>query len=164
MGSHLLKLHCENRYQLAMKLFLLIWFVFSIASTSFACTWTRGNSCYNLVETGFTFWEGETYCNVMFNGHLLAINSMQEDDFIRARLLDLHYTSNVWWIGLAKAEGKWKWTSGEAVSYSNWANGQPSVEDVGAIRILVPGDSWLEWDDLNSTIKYSIICESNALN
>ena len=88
--SHLLKLHCENRYQLAMNIFLLILFVFSIASTSFACTWTRGNSCYNLVETEFSFWEGETYCSVMFNGHLLTINSMQEDDFIRARLMDFH--------------------------------------------------------------------------
>ena len=92
--THLIKLYSENRYQLAMKLFLLILFVFSIASTSFACTWTRGNSCYNLVETEFTFWEGETYCNVVFNGHLLAINTMEEDDFIRARLMDLHKPSN----------------------------------------------------------------------
>ena len=83
-----------NCTHLIMKLFLLILLFFSIASTSFACTWTRGNSCYNLVETSHTFWEGETYCNVVFNGHLLAINTMEEDDFIRARLMDLHKPSN----------------------------------------------------------------------
>ena len=73
--------------QLAVKLFLLILFVFSILLTTFACTWTWGNSRYNLVKTVLS------YSNVMFNGHLLAINKMEEDDFIRARLLDLHEPS-----------------------------------------------------------------------
>ena len=130
-----------------MKLILSIVFSLQSASICFACTWIRGNSCYTLVRGEFKFLEAETYCRENFNGHLLAINSMEEDDFIRARLLDEHRSSGWWWIGLTKAEGDWKWTTGEEISYSNWESGEPSGErEAGGIHY-----KWLKWDDLHQT-------------
>ena len=140
-----------------MKLILSIVFLQS-ASICFACTWIRGNSCYTLVKHEYDFFEAETNCRENFNGHLLAINSREEDDFIRARLLDEHMLYCWWWIGLTKAEGDWKWTTGENISYSNWASGEPSGEEEAAGINY----EWLEWYDIASNWIHASICESNA--
>ena len=57
---------------------------------SYSCTWSRGGSCYSLVNTVLSFWEALSYCNTVHRGSLVAINSKEEDDFLRARLLDLY--------------------------------------------------------------------------
>ena len=106
--------------------------------------------------------EAETYCRENFNGHLLAINSREEDDFIRARLLDEHMSGGWWWIGLTKAEGSWNWTSGEDVTYFNWADGEPNDSGDHAGIWGFPDVSWLEWDDIFSINNHNIICESIA--
>ena len=74
--------------------------------------------------------------------------------------------AHFWWIGLAKAEGSWKWTSGEDVSYTNWASGEPdgSANGDGAGIWMRPTFGWLEWDDTISTSENPIICESNSSN
>ena len=82
---------------------------------------------------------------------------MEEDDFIRGRLLDKHLSFDYLWIGLSKAAGSWKWTSGENLSYSNWAPREPSN---GHINAGLKRD-WLQWDDINPDLSHKIICESN---
>ena len=52
-----------------------------------ACTWTYDGSCYNLVTSSKqSFWAAEAYCNTLYNGHLLSIESQDEDNFVRSRL------------------------------------------------------------------------------
>lgn len=55
-------------------------------------------------------------------GHLLTVNSSAENDFLRDNV-------NVrFWMGLTdqEQEGTFKWVTGEALSYSNWASGEPN--------------------------------------
>ena len=54
-----------------------------------ACTWTYDGSCYNYVTSSHqNFWAAEAYCNTIYNGHLLSIESQDEDNFVRSKLLD----------------------------------------------------------------------------
>ena len=52
------------------------------------CTWTRGDSCYNLVDEVKTQAQAQTDCVEIYKGNLVSITSQDEDDFIRARYLD----------------------------------------------------------------------------
>ena len=62
------------------------------------CTWTRGQSCYDLVlDQQLSFYEADEFCRLS-NGHLAAVESPEEDDFLRVRLLYHH--------GLIMEEGK----------------------------------------------------------
>ncbi|MCY2986427.1 MAG: FG-GAP-like repeat-containing protein [Planctomycetota bacterium] len=57
-------------------------------------------------------------------GHLVSINSAAENEFVRANFAN---PNSAVWIGLTDevVEGTFAWTSGEPVSYTNWASGQP---------------------------------------
>ena len=70
-----------------ISVFLLI---FGATEVSSSCTWQRGNSCYHYVKQEEEFWAAEAYCNTIYDGHLLAINSQEENDFIMSRLLETH--------------------------------------------------------------------------
>ena len=68
--------------------FLMATFV-SLIAKSLACSWTYNGSCYNFIsEEKLSFFEAEYYCVVNHGGHLVAINSLEEDNFIRTQLLD----------------------------------------------------------------------------
>ena len=77
------------RLNLISAFFLI--FVASVATeVNASCTWQLGNSCYHYVKQLEEFWAAEAYCNTIYNGHLLAINSQEENDFIMSRLLETH--------------------------------------------------------------------------
>ena len=73
-----------------MKLIFIFWLGTLVINVK-ACTWIFEGSCYNLMHEGLEFWASEAYCNSIYNGHLAAITTKAEDDFIRARLLDTHF-------------------------------------------------------------------------
>ena len=108
--------------QLFLELCLIMKFIvkciFAFASFCFVntepCTWFYQNSCYHHVEHRETFWGAEAYCDTLYGGHLLAINSQQENDFISARLLENGwiFDDNQWHIGLIREDSTWRWTSG----------------------------------------------------
>ena len=50
--------------------------------------WTRGDTCYTLVEEVQNQAQAQTNCVEMYKGNLVSITSQDEDDFIRARYLD----------------------------------------------------------------------------
>jgi len=77
-----------------MNLLLKIIFVSGICSLASACTWSHDGSCYNYVKQGLDFWPAETYCNTMYGGHLVAINSQEESDFITGRLLEAGHNND----------------------------------------------------------------------
>ena len=75
------------KFSLTSVLFL-IFVTTDVVSSS--CTWEFRNSCYHNVKQELDFWTAEDYCNTVYNGHLLAINSQEENDFIMSRLLETH--------------------------------------------------------------------------
>jgi len=55
-------------------------------------------------------------------GHLVAINSLEEQNYVRSLVPSLTI-----WLGLSDAavEGTFVWSSGEPLTYTNWFTGQP---------------------------------------
>ena len=60
-----------------------------------SCTLSFDDSCYNWVRDSLKFWEAEAFCNSIYQGHLLAINTREEHDFIRGRLFDSHLSDSM---------------------------------------------------------------------
>ena len=70
--------------------------IVSLIAKSLACSWTYNGSCYNFIsEEKLSFFEAEYYCVVNHGGHLVAINSLEEDNFIRTQLLDWYDDSKL---------------------------------------------------------------------
>lgn len=60
---------------------------------------------------------------VAWGGHLVTINDAPEEAWLQSTF----GSRNWFWIGLTDKdqEGTWNWISGEPVTYTHWANGQP---------------------------------------
>ena len=84
---------------------------------------------------------------------LASINNKAEQEWIIEHFGFLSY-----WIGLnySAVTGEWEWNSGEPVTYTNWAKGQPERMDAesygfmdggfhGEWRVVLVGDEILEW-------------------
>ena len=72
-------------------------------------TWTEA---YDMLES----WEIPEY-------HIVTIGSQEENDFIQEAS-----GFNDFWIGFTdqEDEGDWQWVTGEGVTYTNWADGEPN--------------------------------------
>ena len=78
-------------------------------------------------------------------GHLVTVNDGAE----QAWLVATFGGGSLYWIGFndIAAEGSWVWVSGEPVTYTNWAGGEPNGsggEDAAVTNWQVPGF----WNDL----------------
>jgi hypothetical protein len=100
-----------------------------LGSNAFAQTpsdqWVRNprNGHYYRLTDVLTWMEAEIEASE-WGGHLVTLNSWEEESWIKTV-----FGANEWyWIGfndIAK-EGTWVWSSGEPVSYTNWAVGEPN--------------------------------------
>ena len=76
-------------------------------------------------------------------GNLVTINDVTEQDWlIRNFGSDRYY-----WIGLTKVEGRWGWSSGEPVTYENWAPGQPDNGGRGEYVAVMNYNGAGRWND-----------------
>lgn len=82
---------------------------------------TANNNYYAVIDKTMTWKEAKAYCESL-GGHLATITSASEQAFVYS----LTGNRNCW-LGATDetAEGQWKWVTGEAFSYTNWASGQP---------------------------------------
>ena len=80
---------------LKLNLISVFFLIFVATEVSSSCTWQLGDSCYHYVKQEEQFWAAEAYCNTIYNGHLLAINSEEENDFIMGRLLETHNLESI---------------------------------------------------------------------
>lgn len=96
------------------------------------------------------------------SSNLVTINSAAEDDWLKQTF----GTDESFWMGLndADQEGTFKWASGEAVTYTNWAPGEPNDwqgnQDYGSTNF---GQNQ-QWDDGHgyTTLRGIIEWGSNA--
>ena len=81
-----------------------------------------GNDHYYLPTLACTWSEAESLA-VQLGGHLAGVSSAEEQGFLTST-----FGESLIWIGLTDeaVEGTWVWSSGEPVTYTNWAGGQPS--------------------------------------
>lgn len=99
------------------------------ATTSFAENYIRnsavfGNNNYRLFDVTLISWEQAKIASERLGGHLVTIESASEQKFIENLLSG--GSRNSYWIGGYKtSNGRWMWVTNRALSYTNWANGQP---------------------------------------
>jgi hypothetical protein len=79
---------------------------------------------YYLLGPG-TWTESEAYAQTL-GGHLATINDAAENAWVFANVNS--GPTMIPWIGLndSNADGIWTWSSGEPVTYLNWAPGEPN--------------------------------------
>jgi Ca2+-binding RTX toxin-like protein len=123
----------------------------------------RGTQTYNghtyiLSQLG-TWQEAQAEARRL-GGNLVTINDAAEEAWIR----NTFSASEQLWIGMndAAAEGQWQWVSGEAVTYTNWAPGEPNnwngAQDYGTINY---ND---QWDDFHNDGQLRGVIEISATN
>ena len=120
---------------------------------------------YKMYSMDYTWTEASEYCTAQ-GGHLMTITSAEE----QAILQDLGLKSGTnYWIGGtdSKAEGRWKWVTGEKWVYTEWADGEPdnSQLDTGIDEdyLQVAVDWEYGWNDSadqqDKTAGIGFICE-----
>jgi len=88
-----------------------------------AMSLTFGGSNYVLTSSA-SFWGDAEAEAVRLGGHLVAINSAEE----QAALVDAFGGADSLWIGLndEAVEGTFVWSNGQALGYTHWAPGEPN--------------------------------------
>lgn len=107
---------------------------------------------HNYVELTADSWTNSEDFAASLGGHLVAVNDAAENDF----LISTFGTEHALWIGLYRTgpnTSDFAWTNGDAVTYTNWAGGEPNNccggEDY--THTYTTG----EWNDLNNTNDYA---------
>ncbi len=87
-----------------------------------------GNGHYYALTAAAAPWADAETAAVALGGHLLSINSQQEQDFIEQTFLSGPDDHNIYHVGLTdqNVEGTFVWTSGEPLIYTNWEPGEPN--------------------------------------
>jgi hypothetical protein len=92
---------------------------------------------YLLAAESWTNSEAEA---VSLGGHLVTINNQAEQDFVYNTFANFGGVSRNLWIGMRRSASNYTvfvWSSGQPVTYSNWAYGEPNncggVETCGMI-------------------------------
>ncbi|XP_055004090.1 perlucin-like protein, partial [Boleophthalmus pectinirostris] len=157
-----------------------------VAVTSVPCTYQcdsgwelNGTKCYYFSTNKLTWTQSEEEC-VTLGGHLVKINSREEQSFLYKRLRDL-MTENEdkFWIGLtdSESEGVWKWTDGSLLDTNltfwfkngaqtepdNWTynNKYPEGEDCVRMGEKTDGYEYKCWFDKHCNTLQRYICEKN---
>jgi hypothetical protein len=106
---------------------------------------------YDLVSSGSNgAWINAENNAISLGGHLVTINDVNEEAWLRTTFGN----TTRFWIGFndSAVEGTWVWSSGEAVTYTNWGPGEPNDsmpppigEDYAVLNWLSSGE-WNDWD------------------
>ncbi|XP_048395823.2 FRAS1-related extracellular matrix protein 1b isoform X1 [Stegostoma tigrinum] len=88
--------------------------------------WTQHKKhCYILNPVRNTTWEGaEMACRQMLHANLVSVHSKKE-----LKWLWNFARRQSFWIGLVEetGSGKWAWTNGRPVTFTNWKKNEPSI-------------------------------------
>lgn len=95
-------------------------------------------------------------------GHLVAINDAAEEAWLRRTFGN----SESLWIGLSDhdQEGSFRWANGDALTYRNWAPGQPNNHPAakGEDYAVLSYGGLSQWNDVSSSAQYRGIMEFDA--
>ncbi len=119
---------------------------------------SHNGKIYRLTQ-GAKTWDDAQAEALTLGGNLVTINDATE----QAWLEQTFGTTEVLWTGLTdeEVEGQFKWISGEAVTYTHWAPGQPDDyqpvggEDYGTLNFRTTK----QWNDANGLAKYRGLIE-----
>ena len=100
-------------------------------------------------------WKDSEAKAMALGGHLATIRNRAEEEWIVKTFGSYGGTQRLLWIGLSDQATKFhfSWSSGESVSYTAWADGEPNNAGYGEdfTAIYYPGHSqggkWNDWND-----------------
>lgn len=123
-----------------------------------------GKKRYELYDYSLDWDSAKEFC-ASRNGKLAEVANSEEQKAIEQLLAEGKY--EYYWLGLTdcEKEGTFEWTSGTALSYSNWNTGEPSNSD-GAenwVMIYKENGKWndaIKWGGLGGHTGF--ICETEA--
>lgn len=98
-----------------------------------------GGHSYGLTNVSGDWFSAEAQA-VSAGGHLVAINSAAEQNFLTTAFLSSPNDRSIYWIGIndSAVEGLYVWSNGDPVGFTNWHSGEPNDfggnEDFGAIN------------------------------
>lgn len=113
----------------------------------------NGHVYYLLTQNNWTASQAEA---VKLGGNLATIRNSAEQDWVYATFSTFGGTNHNLWIGLADLgrDGVYRWVSGEAVNYTNWASTEPSAGSERYVHMILPGHPtsgmWNNLDDVSS--------------
>ena len=143
---------------------LFLFFLNSACQQDWIC---NGTSCYKLVTSPKLSWEKAKEKCEKCQARLVKIESREENDFIKTKLLPTKNNGS-YWIGLSYSanESDWMWTDGtklDSDGYKNWEPNQPdnkNNEDCVVIRIKTSHPHhYGKWHDRSCSDKKKYICE-----
>lgn len=110
---------------------------------------------YLLLNQERSWHTSHEYCRGM-EAHLVTISDEAENRFVYA-------ISSLTWLGASdeKEEGTWAWVTGEAMTYANWAEGEPNncgEPDCRPERFLAFSETPFQWNDVPA-LELPFICE-----
>ena len=111
-----------------------------------------GSTSYYISNDGAT-WTDAVESAAQAGGHLVVINSAQENAFLAGKILEPA------WIGLSdeQEEGSFQWLDGSQLELSNWIVGEfNGGESENAVEIA-PGTGY--WKDNNNTVIQKFVME-----
>ena len=111
----------------------------AVAYNGHAYQWVR--------EPLLTWYDAERIATAM-GGHLVAVNTAAEDEWLKTTLLrDLPVEYMAWIGGVKEADGVWKWNNGEPMDYVGWNPGEGGDGAVAACGIARGslGLGWADW-------------------
>ncbi|CAH1775812.1 unnamed protein product [Owenia fusiformis] len=123
--------------------------------------WTAfGSSCYLFGQTLSLLYSEAAFSCSRSGGDLLSITSDEENQFVYNHLTHSATSQSVW-TGLFKSiDGNFQWPNGEAVSYTNWNDGEPSGTDGTAEENCVEiyaGSG--KWNDVSCDVRRGFVCK-----
>ena len=127
-------------------------------------TKTFNGKRYELYNTAMPWKQAYKFCEQQ-GGHLVTINSEEEQNFICELIPDV--TNNLIWAGATDlySEGNWKWITGERMNYTNWSENQPDDCDNNEDYLMINKNTY-KWNDANDLYGFttnattaSFICE-----
>ena len=128
----------------------------------------NGKSCYKLFTSSKTWENAKKECEKWHAG-LVKVESREENDFIKTKLLPTDKEEN-YWIGLSDSdnENDWKWTDGTRLDldgYKNWRGHEPDNHNgnedcVAIVRISTDPYHYGKWSDISCSLERKYICEN----
>ncbi|KAI8510796.1 hypothetical protein Bbelb_117120 [Branchiostoma belcheri] len=86
------------------------------------------NHCYKFMTSRVDWNTAKSRCKAS-GADLVSIHSREENEFVKRLITNagsFHLSQAIVYIGLHKKRGRWEWSDGSRLSYSNWAPGEPN--------------------------------------
>ena len=118
----------------------------------------NGNK-YEYYSDTMSWWQAYRFCEKK-GGHLVTINSKEENDFVVGMTTGKNY--GVWTGGKTDSSHEvWYWITGEPFEYQNWDDGEPNNVNQDAVQLYITDTHIGKWDDLASTdtTNCGFVCE-----